>query len=438
MQRQPAAPSSGPATGLTQDMLEQVAAELRRAMEGWGTDEEAIFSALAGRTQAQVDAIERVYGRLYGRSLSADLQDELSASDLDRLAIFAPGSAPGSRGTPSEQASGLAEMVALQLQRAMAGIGTDESSILAALSGRSAPERQAIADAYKRLTGTTLEADLRDELSGSDLFAALALLHQGMYEPEDEIMLAVHGLGTDEDRLFAALRKIQGKPAAITKAIDEYADKGYGDMLDDIREDLSGDELERAMEMLHGHTKSAPNCSPDQRARGLEGISEATSLGGVAVNKLDADVARGALSGDVETALTDNFNPGGLPNAVNVNLARTVRPVLATAVGELLNTASITCGPNPGCKATSGEASAFTFPSLGQAVHLCPLYFSLGEPGVTVLHEFVHHSGIREARPEAVYKWKPNFRQLVPSGNGSVTDSLHCADSFAYFAKEVH
>jgi hypothetical protein len=404
-------------------------------MEGWGTDEEAIYSALAGRTQAQVDAIERVYGRLYGRSLSADLQDELTESELAHLAIFAPGSAPGSRGTPAEQATGLAEMVALQLQRAMAGVGTDESSLLAALSGRSAPERQAIADAYKRLTGTALEADLRDELSGSDLFAALALLHQGMYEPEDEIMLAVYGLGTDENRLFAALEQLKGRPTAIAKVIDQYAAKGYGDMLDDIRDDLSGDELDRAMQLLHGHTKSAANCSPDQRARGLEGISEAISLGRVAVAKLDADLARGALSDDVESALTHNFNPGGQPNAVNVGLARTVRPVLATAVDEMLSTASITCGPNPGCESKIGEASAFTFAYPGQAVHLCPLYFSQSDPGVTVLHEFVHHSHIHE---QLIYYGAPGYSALVPSGNASATDSLHNADSFAHFAKDVH
>src|SRR5262249_48593090 len=153
-------------------------------MEGWGTDEEAIYSSLSGRTQAEVDEIAKVYQREYKRSLIDDLKDELSDSQLKHLAIFAPNAVEKFGSTPQQQKASRAEIVARQLQKAMEGWGTDESSIFAALTGRSETERQDIRNAYKNLTKHDLEADLRDELSGSDLIQALALLRQGLLLPE--------------------------------------------------------------------------------------------------------------------------------------------------------------------------------------------------------------------------------------------------------------
>jgi Domain of unknown function (DUF4157)/Annexin len=427
-------------SGLTDTMLRQIARQLRAAMAGWGTDEEAIYSALAGRTQQQVDEIARVYQQLYGRSLIDDLQDELSESELQHLAIFSPGAAPGSEATAAEHARGLADVVALQLHRAMSGVGTDEDAIISALTGRTEVERQSIRDAYQRLTKRALEADLNDELSGTDLIAALALLRQGVLEPEDEIKLAVEGLGTDESRLFAALTQISGSRVTIASTIDRYAAKGYGDMLADIRSDLSFSDFDRAMELLHGLTPSG-SCSPGQREDGLEAISVATSMGQNAISRLNGDIARGALSGDVSEALRNNFNPGGAPNAVNVGLARQVVPILATALNELRMVSRINCGVTRQCVANpdcSSFTAAHTLPQSRATVQLCPAFFQCSaDQGTTMLHEFVHHTGIREQRPQGVYHGSGDFSKLVPLGNGSRTDSLGNADAFAHLAKDL-
>ena len=81
VQRQAAAPAPAAATGgLTEEMLKQVARTLHEAMKGWGTDEEAIYSAFSGRTQEQVDAIARVYQEMYRADLLVDLREELTDS----------------------------------------------------------------------------------------------------------------------------------------------------------------------------------------------------------------------------------------------------------------------------------------------------------------------------------------------------------------------
>jgi len=180
VERQTAAPTPAAATGgLTEEMLKQIARTLREAMKGLGTDEEAIYSAFSGRTQEQVDAIARVYQKIYGANLLADLRDELTDSEMEHLAIFSPTTAPGKVGS-AQQATAFADQIAHQLNKAMDRLGTDEHSIYSALTGRTQAELQAIKVAYKRLTDRELEADIRDEMSGSELTRALALLNQGV------------------------------------------------------------------------------------------------------------------------------------------------------------------------------------------------------------------------------------------------------------------
>ena len=431
----PAAAPAAAAGGMNEEMLKQICRVLHEAMAGLGTDEESIYSALSGRTQEQVDAIARVYLQMYGVALIDELRDELSDSEMEHLAIFSPTAGKGAPGS-AEQAASFADLTAAQLDKAMKGLGTDEDSIYAALSGRTQAELQAIKQAYKRRTGRELEADIRDEMSGSELNHALALLNQGMLLPEDEVYLAVTGLGTDEDTLFRVLETVKGDRAKITALIDKYAAKGYGDMLADIRDDLSGAELARAMEILHGQTTSG-TCSAKQRQQGLEAISTAVSMAQTAVAKADVDVAKGQLSSAVESALKNNFNPGKAPNAVNIGLLTSVRTVLNSARTDLLSLSQVNCGAvapcvtDPDC---SHFTAAWTTRPAGSLVQLCPAFFSCSSnQAEAMLHEFVHHIGIADQ----FYSFAPEYSSLTPLGNHSKKDSLDNADSYAHFASDL-
>lgn len=187
VQRQSVATGVG-AGGLSQEWLHQIARVLYQAMKGPGTDEEAIYSAFSGRTQAQVDAIARVYKENYRRNLLADLKDELTGSEMEHLAIFSPTAASGAPGS-AQKARAFADMVAAQLNRAMDRTGTDEEAIYAALTGRIQAEIDAIKAAYKRLTKRELEADIRDEMSGEELKRALFLLNQNANSDVDNVRL---------------------------------------------------------------------------------------------------------------------------------------------------------------------------------------------------------------------------------------------------------
>ena len=150
--------------------MDAVAQQVRDAVEGAGTDENAVYGALAGRTQDEIDTITAAYTRLYGRSMIDDLRDDLSDAEMRRLGALSPSFAPEGGAGEGDAATAVAQ----QLDDAMSGLGTNEEAIFAALSNRSKTEIEAISAAYETLTERGLEADLRDELSGDDLVRALA------------------------------------------------------------------------------------------------------------------------------------------------------------------------------------------------------------------------------------------------------------------------
>ena len=137
-----------------------IAVQLRNAMKGWGTDEAAIYAALSGRTPDQVTAITVQYKELKRRDLKADLEDELAASELKKLALYGQ--------VLSDSPENRAIAVAIQLRDAMEGWGTDENTIYVSLQSRTEEELKLIQQAYFTLTKHQLMADLRDEFNDEE------------------------------------------------------------------------------------------------------------------------------------------------------------------------------------------------------------------------------------------------------------------------------
>lgn len=454
-----------PAEKLTLEMRRQIAAQLREAMGGLGTDEESIYAALSGRAPGQIEEIRQTYEEMYkGRRLADDLRGELNDKELQHLAALAPTAVPPAAAPKAKEGKDAVELppgqradaVAAELKAAVDyWLGTDEEAIFSALTGRPKTELDDIKAAYKRLADHELEADLKSELSGAELRRALLLLEKGFLEPEEQIWVATEGLGTNETLLFAALEGITGDPVKVNQVIDAYRDKGYGDMLEDVRSDLSGRDLDRAMELLHGATTSSASCSPDERNQGLEAISKAASMARNASSQLDTAVAAGKLSGKVKDALEENFNPGGAQSGVTVAHARQVSAVLGTVRAELLSRNQVTCStPNPmpcgtsdscvqepNCSPpdTPGQVRTFTIAwtcgTPGTVVRLCKVFFVCDiDKNTSMLHEFVHHGGI----DDKAYKKSSGFGiALQPLGNRSKLDSLDNADSYANLAKDL-
>jgi hypothetical protein len=176
------------------EQAESIARKIEDAMSGVGTDEEAIYGALAGRTGKDIAAIRDAYNRLFkGRDIDADLADELTKSELEHVRQLMPTVAQVANedtltdAERARQATGRARAVAQQISDAVEGLGTEEAQIFNTLTGRSKAELNEIATEYKALTGRDVILDLRGDLSRGELRRALNLFQvaaAGTFENE--------------------------------------------------------------------------------------------------------------------------------------------------------------------------------------------------------------------------------------------------------------
>ncbi len=224
----------------------KTASSLHKAMHGGlfgaGTDEDAIFKALEGRSPDEIKQVRAHYKEHYKRDLDADFKSEMSGKDLSRTQSLMKGDSAAANATA--------------LRQAMGGLGTDEKAVFSTLEGKSAKEREQIAAEYKKQTGRTLQADLKGDMSGSDLDRANALL-KGDTAKSDAAKLrgAMAGLGTDEASI---MKTLEGKSAKEREAIVDSYKKMYGtDLSKALKSELSGSQLTEAKALLAGDTVKA-------------------------------------------------------------------------------------------------------------------------------------------------------------------------------------
>ncbi|XP_078509746.1 annexin A6 isoform X2 [Lissotriton helveticus] len=124
---------------------------LRKAMKGFGTDEDAIINIVCFRSNAQRQEIRKDFKKHFGRDLMADLKSELSGT-VGKLIL-------GLMMTP-------AQFDAKQLKKAMEGAGTEEKTLIEILATRNNQEIQAINEAFQEAFNKSLEDSLTSDTSG--------------------------------------------------------------------------------------------------------------------------------------------------------------------------------------------------------------------------------------------------------------------------------
>uniref|UniRef100_A0AAY4E206 Annexin n=1 Tax=Denticeps clupeoides TaxID=299321 RepID=A0AAY4E206_9TELE len=134
---------------------------LRKAMKGFGTDEDAIINIVAQRSNAQRQEIRQAFKSLLGRNLMADLKSELS-KNLCRLIL-------GLMMTP-------AEFDAKMMKKAMEGAGTDEHALIEILVTRSNQQIHEMNAAYEEVYKKSLEDDIKSDTSGHFLRILVSLV----------------------------------------------------------------------------------------------------------------------------------------------------------------------------------------------------------------------------------------------------------------------
>uniref|UniRef100_A0A674AU35 Annexin n=1 Tax=Salmo trutta TaxID=8032 RepID=A0A674AU35_SALTR len=214
---------------------------LRKAMKGFGTDEQAIIDLLGSRSNRQRVPMLMAFKTSYGKDLVKDLKSELSGN-FEKLVL-------AMLKTPSQ-------LDAYELKEAIKGAGTDEACLIEILSSRSNAEIRELNQVYK----TEYKKSLEDAISGdtSGHFRRLLIsLAQGNRDERETVDISVakqdaqalyaageNKVGTDESKFNAIL--CSRSKSHLRAVFHEYQQMCGRDLEKSIDREMSGD-LESGM-----------------------------------------------------------------------------------------------------------------------------------------------------------------------------------------------
>lgn len=211
---------------------------LHRAIEGLGTDEEAIINVLCYRSNPQRMEIRSMYKTMFGTDLVEDLKGDTSGNFFEVLKclLLAP-----------------AEFDAYQLKRAIKGLGTDEDVLIEILCTRSNAQLQEIKRVYKEKFNTDLEKDIIGDTSGDFKKLLVGLVQANRSDSQEvdrnkanqdakALFEAGEGKwGTDESRFNAIL--VSRSYPQLRATFEEYSKISKKDIEVVIQSEFSGNVL---------------------------------------------------------------------------------------------------------------------------------------------------------------------------------------------------
>ncbi|KAJ8282738.1 hypothetical protein COCON_G00052570 [Conger conger] len=238
---------------------------LRKAMKGFGTDEDTIIEILANRSNAQRQEIRQAFKSTLGRDLMADLKSELS-KNLGRLIL-------GLVMTP-------AEFDAKMMKKAMEGVGTDEHGLIEILITRSNQEIQAMNTAFQDAFKKNLEDAITSDTSGH-FRQILVSLAQGARDegPADingamadaqELAEACNEDSSDMEMKFMSILCTRSFPH-LRRVFQEFVKCSNKDIELIVKKEMSGD-FKNALLGLVRSVKNQPSYLADRLYKAMKGL----------------------------------------------------------------------------------------------------------------------------------------------------------------------
>ncbi|KAJ1066465.1 hypothetical protein K5549_007587 [Capra hircus] len=238
---------------------------LRKAMKGFGTDEQAIIDCLGSRSNKQRQQILLSFKTAYGKDLIKDLKSELSGNfEKTILALMK---------TP-------VLFDAHEMKEAIKGAGTDEACLIEILASRSNEHIRELNRLYKTEFKKTLEEAIRSDTSGH--FQRLLIsLSQGNRDESTNVDMTLvqrdvqelyaageNRLGTDESKFNAIL--CSRSRAHLVAVFNEYQRMTGRDIEKSICREMSGD-LEQGMLAVVKCLKNTPAFFAERLNKAMRG-----------------------------------------------------------------------------------------------------------------------------------------------------------------------
>ncbi|XP_053306437.1 annexin A11 [Spea bombifrons] len=238
---------------------------LRKAMKGFGTDEQAIIECLGSRSSKQRQQISLSFKTAYGKDLIKDLKSELSGNfEKTILAMMKPPCLYDVH----------------EINDAIKGAGTDEECLIEILASRTNAEIQEINRLFKTEFKKTLEQAIKSDTSGH--FQRLLIsLSQGNRDESTNVDMSLvqrdvqelyaageNRLGTDESKFNAIL--CSRSRTHLHAVFSEYQRICKRDLEKSICREMSGD-LERGMLAVVKCLKNTPAFFAERLHKAMKG-----------------------------------------------------------------------------------------------------------------------------------------------------------------------
>ncbi|XP_076616080.1 annexin A11b [Chaetodon auriga] len=258
---------------------------LRKAMKGFGTDENAIIELLGSRTNKQRVPMVAAYKTTYGKDLIRDLKSELTGN-FEKL-VLAMMMSP-------------AHFAASELREAIKGAGTDEACLIEILSSRSNAEIHEITRIYKAEYGKSLEDAIASDTSGH-FRRLLVSLCQGNRDERETVDISLvkqdaqklyaageNKVGTDESQ-FNAILCARSRPH-LRAVFQEYQQMCGRDIEKSICREMSGN-LESGMVAVVKCIKNTPAYFAERLHKAMQGAgTKDTTLIRIMVSRSEVDM----------------------------------------------------------------------------------------------------------------------------------------------------
>jgi annexin A7/11 len=223
---------------------------LRNAMKGLGTDEDTLIEVIATRPNWMIKQINQRYQEMYKKELIKEVRSETSGAFKNLLTSLLMGNRSENRNPNEAQC----EQDAKELYEAgEKKFGTDSSVFNRIFALRSPVELGVIARNYHKITGHTILKAIDNEFSGDTRKLLNTIVYASLSPSEyfaTKVNKAVKGWGTNDKLL---IRVLVTRDEIDMPQIKQYYKQLYGkDMLDDIKNDTSGDYKKLLVE-LAGH-----------------------------------------------------------------------------------------------------------------------------------------------------------------------------------------
>ncbi|CAE7768150.1 Anxa6 [Symbiodinium sp. CCMP2456] len=170
--------------------------DLKKAMDGFGTNEKAIIQIVAGKTPQQIETLKAKFEEKFGDELFTRIDSE--TWDCGQCMFMTPNFRACMLGLLREPTV----RHACAVRDCILGWGTDDTGLLTLLVHLSERQRRDLAEAYKRLTGSTIFDAIEGDTSGDFKQALMALVKPAPKVWAEAILSSMKGLGTSDNLLI--------------------------------------------------------------------------------------------------------------------------------------------------------------------------------------------------------------------------------------------